>query len=133
MKKLIKPLCLLTGLLCVPAVLLHAQVDEKLKADIVSTGYVHSPLPLDETKAFETFGLKKKVLETVMLCDMEDFSKWSHKGIGKIGLTDERSKSGKYSLRRSTARQPRFPNVSARATARCSNIRPRRHSGSSTA
>ena len=99
MKKLIKPLCLLTGLLCAPAVLLHAQVDEKLKADIVSTGYVHSPLPLDETKAFETFGLKKKVLETVMLCDMEDFSKWSHKGIGKIGLTDERSKSGKYSLR----------------------------------
>ena len=72
MKKLIKPLCLLTGLLCAPAVLLHAQVDEKLKADIVSTGYVHSPLPLDETKAFETFGLKKKVLETVMLCDMEE-------------------------------------------------------------
>ena len=35
MKKLIKPLCLLTGLLCAPAVLLHAQVDEKLKADIV--------------------------------------------------------------------------------------------------
>ena len=34
MKKLIKPLCLLTGLLCAPAVLLHAQVDEKLKADI---------------------------------------------------------------------------------------------------
>ena len=58
MKKLIKPLCLLTGLLCAPAVLLHAQVDEKLKADIVSTGYVHSPLPLDETKAFETFRLE---------------------------------------------------------------------------
>ena len=86
MRNIIKPLCLLTGLLCTPAVWLHAQVDEKLKADIVSTGYVHSPLPLDETKAFETFGLKKKVLETVMLCDMEDFSKWSHKGIGKIGL-----------------------------------------------
>ena len=94
MRNIIKPLCLLTGLLCTPAVWLHAQVDEKLKADIVSTGYVHSPLPLDETKAFETFGLKKKVLETMMLCDMEDFSKWSHKGIGKIGLTDERSKSG---------------------------------------
>ena len=50
MKKLIKPLCLLTGLLCAPAVLLHAQVDEKLKGDIVSTDYVHSPLPLDETE-----------------------------------------------------------------------------------
>ncbi len=99
MKNFIRPLWGIAGLLCVPAVLLHAQVDEKLKADIVGTGYVHSPLPLDETKAFETFGLKKKVLESVMLCDMEDFSKWSHKGIGKIGLTGERSKSGKHSLR----------------------------------
>ena len=39
MRNIIKPLCLLTGLLCTPAVWLHAQVDEKLKADIVSTGY----------------------------------------------------------------------------------------------
>ena len=35
MRNIIKPLCLLTGLLCTPAVWLHAQVDEKLKADIV--------------------------------------------------------------------------------------------------
>lgn len=91
MKNVIKLIFLLFDLVIGCCVLLHAQVDEKLKADIVSTGYVHSPLPLDETKAFETFGLKKKVLETVMLCDMEDFSKWSHKGIGKIGLTDERA------------------------------------------
>lgn len=74
MKNIIKPICLFTGLLCTPTILLHAQVDEKLKADIISTGYVHSPLPLDETKTFETFGLKKKVLESTMLCDMEDFS-----------------------------------------------------------
>lgn len=53
MKKIIKSICLLTGLLCAPTVLLHAQVDEKLKADIISTGYVHSPLPLEETKAFD--------------------------------------------------------------------------------
>jgi hypothetical protein len=64
MKNIIKPICLFTGLLCTPTILLHAQVDEKLKADIISTGYVHSPLPLDETKTFETFGLKKKVLES---------------------------------------------------------------------
>lgn len=37
MKKLIKPIFLLSGLLCAPAVLLHAQVDEKLKADIINT------------------------------------------------------------------------------------------------
>ena len=30
MKKLIKPLCLLTGLLCAPAVLLHAECLESL-------------------------------------------------------------------------------------------------------
>jgi hypothetical protein len=35
----------------------------------------------------------------MMLCDMEDFYKWSHKGINEIGLTDERSKTGKHSLR----------------------------------
>lgn len=99
MKNLFKPLFLAAGLLCAPAILLQAQVDEKLKADLIRTGYVHAPLPLDETKSFETFGLKKKVIESAMLCDMEDFSKWSHKGIGKITQTDERCKSGKYSLR----------------------------------
>ena len=38
MKNIIKPLCLLTGLLCTPAVWLHAQVDEKLKAFVSSSG-----------------------------------------------------------------------------------------------
>lgn len=99
MKKIIPPICLLAGLLCAPAVWLQAQVDEKLKADIIRTGYVHSPLPLDETKAFETFEIKKNVLKSTMLCDMEDFTRWSHKGIGRAGLTTERSKSGRHSLR----------------------------------
>lgn len=81
---------------CLP---LKAQVDEKLKADIEKSGYIHSPLPIDESKAFETFGLKKKVIESVMLCDMEDASRWTHKGIGTISLSDERCKQGKYSLR----------------------------------
>ena len=34
-----------------------------------------------------------------MLCDMEDMKKWSHKGIGGMSQTTERSISGKYSLR----------------------------------
>jgi hypothetical protein len=78
---------------------MFCQTDEKLKADIRSTGYVHSPLPLDYSKAFETFGLTKKVLISDLLCDMEDMSKWSHKGIGSMSQTDERSVSGKHSLR----------------------------------
>ena len=62
---------------------LFPQVDEKLKNDIRSTGYIHSPLPLDYSKSFETFGLRKTVLISDGLCDMEDMSLWSHSGIGR--------------------------------------------------
>ncbi|HYJ65372.1 MAG TPA: cellulase N-terminal Ig-like domain-containing protein, partial [Parafilimonas sp.] len=79
--------------------LLFAQIDEQLKEDIRNTGYVHSPLPLDYSKSFETFGLTKKVLVSDMLYDMESADKWSHKGFGKMYLTSERSMSGKNSLR----------------------------------
>ena len=49
---------------------LLAQIDEKLKEDIKNTGYVHSPLPPDYSKAFETWALNKKVVASDMLCDM---------------------------------------------------------------
>jgi hypothetical protein len=70
-----------------------------LKSDIRNTGYIHSPLPLDQSKAFETFGLTKKVLVSDMLCDMEDMKKWSHTGIGRMSQSSSRSVQGKYSLR----------------------------------
>ncbi|MBL7699662.1 MAG: glycoside hydrolase family 9 protein [Chitinophagaceae bacterium] len=79
--------------------LLHAQIDEQLKEDIRKTGYVHSPLPLDYSKSFESFGLTKKVKSSEMLCDMEELSKWSHKGIGGMSISADRSISGKHSLR----------------------------------
>lgn len=89
-------LCLTTLLL--PA-FAFAQVDEKLKEDIRNTGYVHSPLPLDYSKAFETWAIHKNVLASDMLCDMESMDGWSHKGIGGMSQTSQRSKSGKHSLR----------------------------------
>ncbi len=79
--------------------LMFSQIDEKLKSDIRNTGYVHSPLPLDYSKSFETFGLTKRVLLSDMLCDMEDMKNWSHVGIGGMRQTSERSISGKNSLR----------------------------------
>ncbi len=85
-------------LLLFPFSLLQAQVDEKLKADIRNTGYVHSPLPLDYSQSFETFGLTKTVLASDVLCDMEELNKWSHKGIGSMSLSAERSKSGTHCL-----------------------------------
>src|SRR5436305_1999423 len=76
-----------------------AQIDEQLKKDIRNTCYVHTPLPLDYSKSFETFGLTKKVLVSDMLCDMENEDKWTHKGFGNMYLTSGRSISGKNSLR----------------------------------
>ena len=81
-----------------PTPLLQAQTDQKLKEDILKTGIVHRPLPLDYTKSFESFGLAKKVLRSDLLCDMERADNWSHKGIGSMSLTTERSITGKHSL-----------------------------------
>lgn len=85
---------------------MFAQIDEQLKTDIRNTGYVHSPLPLDYRKAYETFGLEKNVLIAVPLCDMESMNKWSHKGIGTIAQTNERSITGQYSLRLKAPTRP---------------------------
>lgn len=94
-----KKLFTLGLLLLFPFVCLIGQIDEKLKEDIRNTGYVHSPLPLDHSKSFETFGLQKKVIKSDILCDMEDMTRWTHKGIGGMYQTSERSKSGNHSLR----------------------------------
>ncbi|MCL1822224.1 MAG: glycoside hydrolase family 9 protein [Prolixibacteraceae bacterium] len=89
---------------------LFSQIDEKLKTDIRNTGVVHSPLPLDYSKSFEAFGLAKKVLVDETLCDMEDMGKWSHRGIGGMSQTTERSVLGKNSLRLTApTRSPQFP------------------------
>jgi hypothetical protein len=97
--KSMKRLTFTVLLIALNSCFLFSQTDEKLKTDIRSTGYVHSPLPLDYSKSFETFGLTKKILVSEMLCDMEDMKKWSHTGIGNMFRTPERSISGKYSLR----------------------------------
>ena len=75
------------------------QMSEQLQADIRNTGMIHSPLPLDYTKAFETLIADKAVLKSELLCDMESISKWSHRGIGGMSQSEERSISGKHSLR----------------------------------
>lgn len=80
-------------------IILFAQIDDQLRKEIRNTGYLHSPLPLDYSKSFEAFGLTKKVLQSEILCDMETLSNWTHKGFGGIRLTNERSISGKSSLR----------------------------------
>jgi hypothetical protein len=86
-------------IIILPYCFTFGQISRQLQQDIISTGYVHSPLPLDYSKSFESFGLTKKVLTSDVLCGMEDLNGWSHKGIGGMRLTDERNVSGKRSLR----------------------------------
>lgn len=79
--------------------LLFAQVDPQLKEDIRNTGFIHSPLPLDYSKAFETFGLTKTVLKSELFSDLENLDGWTHEGIGGMEISNERSISGNHSLR----------------------------------
>jgi hypothetical protein len=72
--------------------------DETFALDIRNTGTIHRPLTLDYSKAYETFGLKKKVLVNETLNNMEDLSAWTHKGIGSMSQSSERSISGSKSL-----------------------------------
>ena len=73
--------------------------DEQFQADLRNSGYLHFPLPSDYSKAYETFGLTKKVLVSDLLSDMEDLSVWKHMGIGRMELTNERKMDGNNSLR----------------------------------
>lgn len=91
--------CLLTGLLCLEALPLNAQLDPQLRADVQATGFIHRPLPVREDKAFETAAATKPAVESVLLCDMESLDGWSHLGYGGISLTDERATQGRHSLR----------------------------------
>lgn len=77
----------------------NAQVDPQLRRDVKATGFVHRPLPMDYSKAFETLAMNKKVLKSDMFLDMESISGWTHEGWGSVRLTGERSIQGKTSLR----------------------------------
>ncbi len=91
--------CIFLLLLAGMTAMSEAQIDPQLKKDIISTGYVHTPLPMDYSKTFETTGIKKKVLRSDMICDMESLNGWTHRGIGGVRITSERSITGKHSLR----------------------------------
>ncbi len=60
--------------------------DEQLNKNLLETGLLHRPLPLDTTKSFEAYGLKKKVLYSRQLSELEDNSGWSHSGLAVFRL-----------------------------------------------
>ncbi|MBR4037671.1 MAG: glycoside hydrolase family 9 protein [Tidjanibacter sp.] len=70
-----------------------------LNRQIVESGYLHRPLPLDESRSLETRGLAKDVVRSKLLCTMENIEAWQHTGIGSISHSTDHTVSGKGSLR----------------------------------
>ena len=74
--------------MCFSVVFAKAQmqlcIDSVLQNEIISSGIIHSPLPLDPSRSDEANGMKKKVLYSQELTDASNFSNWSHSGYGKI-------------------------------------------------
>ncbi len=66
----------------------HAQTslatDPALERDIIATGLVHSPLPLDASRSFEATGRTKKVVNSEAVASAADFANWSHSGLGVV-------------------------------------------------
>lgn len=79
---------------------LQAQsLDPTLNRQIVESGYLHRPLPLDESRSLETRGLAKEVVRSKSLCTMSNISAWKHTGIGNISHSTRHTISGEGSLR----------------------------------
>jgi hypothetical protein len=73
--------------------------DPVLDKPIVLSGLLHSPLPLDNSRSYETYGAEKKVLSSKILSDMKNLSGWTHSGLGEISHSTRQSVSGNGSLK----------------------------------
>ncbi|MCD7900871.1 MAG: glycoside hydrolase family 9 protein [Bacteroides sp.] len=100
MKKKIQLLSFLLASSCITAVSqVRLTSDPQLEQEIIRTGLIHSPLPLDQSRSYETNGLKKKVLHRETLSSGENVNDWKAKGLGILTRSMEQTKSGKGSLR----------------------------------
>lgn len=91
---------MLASFFCIGITNITAQ--QSFEQSLVETGFLHRPLPLDTSRSLEEAGLKKKVLYSTPLCNMENLNGWTYHGIGTMQHTTERSIGGKGSLRLQT-------------------------------
>jgi hypothetical protein len=88
------------GLICLPA---FAQVrlaqDSVLEKAIVRSGLIHSPLPLDDSRSFETNGLTKKVISRRPFGFPKGLAGWMQSGPGQLSFSAGKTISGDGSLK----------------------------------
>ena len=73
--------------------------DALLEKQIYETGFIHAPLPLDTSRSFEENALKKEVLSSQPLTETDSTNGWTHSGTGSMAFSNEKSVSGKGSIR----------------------------------
>lgn len=73
--------------------------DALLEKQIYETGLIHAPLPLNTSRSFEENALKKEVLSSQPLAEIEGADGWTHSGTGKMSFSKEKTISGKGSIR----------------------------------
>ncbi len=73
--------------------------DALLEKQIYETGFIHAPLPLDTSRSFEENALKKEVVSSQPLTETDGTNGWTHFGAGSMAFSNEKSTSGKGSIR----------------------------------
>ncbi len=82
---------------------MHAQVrltqDALLEKQLYESGLIHRPLPLNTSNSFEANGRKKEVISDTPLTSFASIKDWSHFGAGRMSFSNERTVSGKGSIK----------------------------------
>ena len=73
--------------------------DSILEQQLLATGLVHRPLPLDTTHSYEADVKKKKILQSVPLLQEASIKGWSHEEEGKLTYSRQHTVSGKGSIK----------------------------------
>jgi hypothetical protein len=71
------------------------------------------PMPVDRAETADARWLKKPVIESKVLDDMENPAAWSHRGQGTLSFTAERCKDGRQSIRLVSPTVIEKPNTSS--------------------
>ncbi|MCC8198221.1 MAG: glycoside hydrolase family 9 protein [Tannerellaceae bacterium] len=71
----------------------------ELKEAIIRTGVLHSPLPLDHTNSYDSYGLKKKILDSTPIIITENLDGWEQHGLGQGVFSGDQTISGTGSIR----------------------------------
>jgi hypothetical protein len=73
--------------------------DSLLEQQIIQSGFIHSPLPLNISNSYDAYGLKKKIIRSEPLPIHAGLEGWTHSGKGEMSYAPEKSLSGAGSLK----------------------------------